>query len=447
MFSFFQREIPIVFQKDKVKNNSSIKQRKKITEGITVAEVSNHNTKEDCWMIIENKVYNITSWIDKHPGGDIILSYAGLDATDVFEAFHDESTEKWLKPFYIGDVIDLQISDSLREYRELRKKLKQNKVFESNKIFYFYKLMTNLSLLALSVYFVWNFKNFWFHLLGAISLAFFWQQCGWLAHDFCHHQVFKKRKYNDMFSFFLGNICQGFSVSWWKTKHNMHHAVPNIVGYDPDIDTLPFLAWSEKLFEGNLEGLPQFLIKHQIFFYVPLLTVARINWLVQSALHAYFRPKKGTRMIELITLFIHYVWLFTLVFASPTMSFLQGINFILIAETLTGVLLSTAFTLNHNGMNILDKGSQGKIDFHKLQTITARDVTEGPFHFVSWFMGGLDKQIEHHLFPTLPRHNLNVVSQNFVPICEKHNIYYHKTNFWQGTVELLKGLYQVSSCV
>jgi cytochrome b involved in lipid metabolism len=139
MFSFFQREIPIVFQKDKVKNNSSIKQRKKITEGITVAEVSNHNTKEDCWMIIENKVYNITSWIDKHPGGDIILSYAGLDATDVFEAFHDESTEKWLKPFYIGDVIDLQISDSLREYRELRKKLKQNKVFESNKIFYFYK--------------------------------------------------------------------------------------------------------------------------------------------------------------------------------------------------------------------------------------------------------------------------------------------------------------------
>ena len=46
-----------------------------------MSEVYKHNTRQDCWMVIEDKVYDVTSWIDKHPGGDLILSYAGLDAT------------------------------------------------------------------------------------------------------------------------------------------------------------------------------------------------------------------------------------------------------------------------------------------------------------------------------------------------------------------------------
>jgi fatty acid desaturase len=45
--------------------------------------------------------------------------------------------------------------------------------------------------------------------------------------------------------YLIGNVFQGFSVSWWKAKHNQHHATPNVAGFDPDIDTMPFLAWYE----------------------------------------------------------------------------------------------------------------------------------------------------------------------------------------------------------
>ena len=62
---------------------------------------------------------------------------------------------------------------------------------------------------------------------------------GWLAHDFLHHQVFKNRKINDFMGYLIGNVGQGFSVEWWKNKHNTHHAKPNIHGADPDIDTMP----------------------------------------------------------------------------------------------------------------------------------------------------------------------------------------------------------------
>lgn len=52
-------------------------------------------------------------------------------------------------------------------------------------------------------------------------------------------------------SYVFGNLFQGFSVAWWKNKHNTHHAVPNVHGADPDIDTMPLLAWSEHALEGT----------------------------------------------------------------------------------------------------------------------------------------------------------------------------------------------------
>jgi fatty acid desaturase len=66
--------------------------------------------------------------------------------------------------------------------------------------------------------------GFWGKMAGAIALGWFWQQCGWLAHDFLHHAVVKSnRTINDCFGLLVGNIYLGFSVDWWKNKHNTHH--------------------------------------------------------------------------------------------------------------------------------------------------------------------------------------------------------------------------------
>lgn len=119
-------------------------------------------------------------------------------------------------------------------------------------------------------------------------MALFWQQSAFLAHDFLHHQVFTNRSYNNLGGLFFGNIWQGFSTSWWKAKHNHHHASTNVVhtqaGGDPDIMTMPFLLWSEKIIEGDtedLKDLPKFMVRYQKFFYLPLNAAARISWLLQ----------------------------------------------------------------------------------------------------------------------------------------------------------------------
>ena len=413
-----------------------------------MSEVNKHNKRTDCWMVIEDKVYDVTNWIDKHPGGDLILSYAGLDATDVFDAFHAESSYKILPAYCIGRVSDYKISPALEEHRKLRKILKEENLFQSSKWFYAYKLLFNLSLVTLAFVLVINFgATIWGKGLAILSLAFFWQQCGWLSHDFLHHQVFKNRAYNNMAGYVIGNVFQGFSVSWWKQKHNLHHAVPNVAGFDPDIDTLPFLAWSEQLIEGELTGIPHFLVKFQYIFFFPLLAVARISWLVQSLLFASTHGKKSSRKLEIATLLAHYGWVAYLSFGF--LSVPEGIAFILLAQSVTGLLLAFAFSLNHNGMSILDTKSHttGGLDFNEIQVITGRDIKGGPMNFFHWFMGGLDMQIEHHLFPGLPRHNLKKIQDKVVPICEQYGIEYHQTGFWEGLQEIVGRLKSVSNKV
>jgi len=65
-------------------------------------------------------------------------------------------------------------------------------------------------------------------MVAALLLAVFWQQSGWLAHDFGHHQVFKNRFLNDCVILMTGGLWLGFSAQWWKHKHNTHHAIPNL---------------------------------------------------------------------------------------------------------------------------------------------------------------------------------------------------------------------------
>jgi len=205
-----------------------------------------------------------------------------------------------MKRFYIGDLIpsttqksDDQLSFEAA-YRELRLQLINMGAFKSSKLFYAYKCCFNLGmLLAVFAMVAFSTSNT-VHFCSAILLGLFWQQCGWLAHDFLHHQVFKKRKYGDLSGVIIGDLMQGFSMQWWKNKHNGHHAVPNLHNTsavtqdgDPDIDTMPLLAWSlhqarsfrELRADGSDSNVTKFFVKWQAFLYFPILLLARLSWL------------------------------------------------------------------------------------------------------------------------------------------------------------------------
>merc|ERR1719453_168317 len=197
-------------------------------------------------------------------------------------------------------------------------------------------------------------RPLWVELLPAFVLALFWQQCGWLAHDFLHHQVFTNRTYGDLAGIMIGNVFQGFSVAWWKDKHNTHHAVPNLVGDDddahdgdPDIDTDPLLCWSLKMANKvKNSSFGRFMISNQATFYFPILLVARISWLIQSfefnfTVEAYKTQAFGYKAIEKFGLFLHYLWYGALMLCY--MSPLRALLYFFASQCFTGFLLAIVF--------------------------------------------------------------------------------------------------------
>ncbi|CAN4122043.1 unnamed protein product [Withania somnifera] len=77
-----------------------------LTKLFTMEEASQHSTKDDCWVVIDGKVYDVSSYLDEHPGGDdVVLAVTGQDATDEFEdAGHSKSARELMEKFFIGEL-------------------------------------------------------------------------------------------------------------------------------------------------------------------------------------------------------------------------------------------------------------------------------------------------------------------------------------------------------
>ena len=96
-----QSQIPQIFLILNTSNQNSTKNNK--LNEYTLEEVAKHNTKSDAWIVIQGKVANVTKWIPKHPGGDIIMKGVGKDATRLFNSVgHDDYARKMLKKYQIG---------------------------------------------------------------------------------------------------------------------------------------------------------------------------------------------------------------------------------------------------------------------------------------------------------------------------------------------------------
>jgi fatty acid desaturase len=405
-------------------------------------------------------------------GGSVIFTHAGDDCTDIFEAFHSSLATTYLKKFEIGELDESVIPSALyanklrpeaqkkfeAAYRELRRKMVTMGLFKASIPFYIYKTLSTYAVLATSIFLVVKSTSFFGHFMAAIVLGLFWQQTGWLAHDYLHHQVFKRRLYGDLAGLIIGNLSQGFSVQWWKSKHNSHHAVPNLLASvpgacdgDPDIDTMPYLAWTLKMAEIAKESpMGRFLVKIQALTYFPLLLFARLAWAHQSWVFVYGgagqhsvtganidRQHIQYPVIEKTFLVLHYVGL---CYIMSFMPLTHAIMYFLVAQMSCGLFLAIVFGLGHNGMAVYPADSRP--DFWKLQVTTTRNVKNN--FFVEWFFGGLQYQVDHHLFPSLPRNNLGKAHALVESFCKEHNVQYHETNIWDGTVEVLSHLSAVS---
>src|SRR5919112_2466377 len=323
------------------------------------------------------------------------------------------------------------------QYAELKRLIKQRGLLDQQPAYYAVKTVFTLGLLVVSLALLFILEDTWSQLLNAAYLAFVFVQISLLAHDFGHRQFsFRSSWKNDWLTLVFGNLSLGVSRQWWIDKHNEHHGHPNQMDLDPDVD-IPLLAFEE---EQALQkrGFARFVVKYQAALIFPLSLLQAISML-RSSIEFLVAKKPKSTLAEVLTICAHFALYFGLLFW--VLEPLQAVLFVAVHRGLFGTYMVSIFAPNHKAMPVLERESQ--LDFLRRQVLTSRNVSAHPI--TDFWYGGLNYQIEHHLFPRLPRNRLREAQQIIRSFCEDHSIAYHETSVLQCYREILQHLHEVGA--
>lgn len=261
----------------------------------------------------------------------------------------------------------------------------------------------------------------WWQLALAVALAFVLAQLAFLGHDSAHRQIFRSRPWNDWTARILASAFVGLSITWWTAKHDAHHSAPNHVGQDPDVSP-GVIAFTPAVLAGR-QGWRGVLARRQGWYFFPLLTLEGLYLHVASVRRLVARrpvPRRGVELPLVLSRLVLYVAVLAVLLPPGVAAAFLGTQL-----AVFGVLLGGAFAPNHKGMPIVPPGVD--IDFLRRQVLMSRNVRGNLV--VDLLMGGLNRQIEHHLFPSMPRPNLKQAQPLVRAYCAELGVDYTEVGF------------------
>ncbi|MCU1446126.1 acyl-CoA desaturase [Cryobacterium sp.] len=264
----------------------------------------------------------------------------------------------------------------------------------------------------------------WYQLIIAGVLGIILTQFAFLAHEASHRQVFESGPANDRAGRILANLFVGISYAWWMTKHSRHHANPNVVGKDPDIEP-DVIRFNEKD-ASEVNWLTSFITRKQGYLFFPLLTLEGINLHIHGFKTVFGKGRVDKRWLEITMLTSRIVIYFAVIFYFLPLG--MAFAFIGVQMAVFGVYMGASFAPNHKGMPQLPHES--KVDFLRRQVLTSRNIRGGSF--MDTFMGGLNYQVEHHLFPNMARPHLKKAQEITKEYCESNKILYTETGLFES---------------
>ncbi|XP_006033388.1 fatty acid desaturase 1-like [Alligator sinensis] len=402
-----------------------------------------HGTSgKDRWLVIDRKVYDISKFYLMHPGGKRVIShYAGQDATDAFAAFHPNKAlvKTYLKPLQVGELAPDQSTSEpsknkllVEDFRELRATVEKMGLLQPNYFFFFLIFLHILVLDAASWLTVWYFgASLVPFLVGAALFATAQTQLNWFQHDVGHFSVFRSTKWSRRFHLALAAL-KGFSPSWWNHLHNQHHAKPNCFRKDPDLGFHPVLFSFGKILSTELgKKKKKFMpYNHQHKYFGFLAPFAIIPFFQLALIYFATKHKKWFELFLTVTynirIFLMYV---------PLMGLKTFMVYYLFARYIEASWFIWISQMNHIPMHI---DYDRNLDWVSTQLEATCNVHQSLFN--DWFTGHLDFQIEHHLFPTMPRHNLWKAAPLVKSLCTKHGIEYKTKTLLTALADILRTL-------
>ncbi|XP_059731158.1 fatty acid desaturase 2-like protein FADS2B isoform X2 [Bos taurus] len=367
----------------------------------TWQEIQRHNQKTDKWLVINRKVYDVTGWADRHPGGRRVLNHcAGEDATDVFRAMHPDPdiVRLYLKPLLIGELAPEEPnqernknSQLVEDFQELRRTLETMNMFNANLGFFFLHLAQVLILEALAWVIVWHFGSGWLITIFIYFLLTVAQaQDSFLQHDMGHLSVFKKSKWNRLMqNFVIGHLKYGKN----KIKY---------IDYE----------------------------KQHLYFCTVGAALLMPVYLNLDSIRAMYRRGYWEDIAWVSTFYIRYFITF-----GPFYGIFGTLVLIYLVKLLESLWVAYVTQMSHIPMKMSTEENQ---DWFSSQVLATCNVEQSFFN--DWFTGHLNFQIEHHLFPTMPRHNYHKVAPLVKSLCAKHGLPYVNKPILKAFGDIIRAL-------
>lgn len=390
------------------------------------APVASKATPTQCHIKIDADWYDLTHWKKHHPGGPLIIEQMhGNDATDAFYSLHSKEAIERMKrlphtqtlPAVLANNPPPAPTQAALNFRKFRAELASEGYFDRA---VFWELFYALSVYVMAA--AGTYLSFTGHpILATILLGLCMQQAGWIGHDYTH----ARGRTCEIMSYCISGPINAFSRAWWSNKHNTHHVFTNYIGVDADIENDPVFH----LFFPNPEDDTIFR-KMQHWYFVPVASMLYVSWRIQSLQWAV----RTRNYSELAAMVLNYAWLY-----------MVGWGVALGAIYLGGALVAIIVTVTHQSEEMIDPAAveaakqageatlalttvehtvlPSAYSFCEGQFATTRDALTSDF-FTEWLWGGMQYQLEHHLFPTMPKYYYSTVKARVEKFAKDNGLSY-----------------------
>ncbi|CAM6127400.1 unnamed protein product [Calypogeia fissa] len=419
----------------------------------TLQDVSKHNTPEDCWLVIWGKVYDVTSWVPKHPGGSLIFVKAGQDSTQLFDSYHPLYVRKLLGKYCVGELqrnaedlkehyASIEYSDGDQEAFYLTVKQRVETYFRKHKInprfhpHMFLKTAVIVGVYFLSYYYAFfGSHNIFVSMLLASIMGFAAAEVGISVMHDGNHGAYSQ---SCTFGYLMGATLDlvGASSFMWRQQHVVgHHSFTNVDSYDPDIRVK-----DPDIRRVTSDQPRQWYHQYQHIYLGALYGLLALKSVLADDFSAYFSGSIGSVKVAPMTplefkvfwgskaFYAFYMLLLPLTYGHYNAFAFIGLY--ILSQLVTGWTLALMFQVAHvvgDAAFLIVETDESKAKVPsgwaemQVRTTTNFSVKSSFWTHIS---GGLNHQIEHHLFPSVCHVHYPLIQPIVKSTCEEFNVPY-----------------------
>lgn len=385
----------------------------------------------------------------KHPGGSVIKFYEGngIDATQAFDNFHIRSKKarKWMENLPSREANTKVIEKTrlagqtalLDDFNKLTEELQAEGFFDSAPLHVFYRVMELVALHAIGLTLLFSNYGLPYQIFGIMVLGLGSGRCGWLMHEGGHYSLTGNITIDRILQIWIYGTGCGMSGSWWRSQHNKHHSMPQKVGHDVDLNTLPLVAFTTKVVKKIGSKMKTWISLQAILFPVITTFLVATGWQCFLHIRHIIRQKNIYEAAAVFTRYAAWHYYITGHFGLATSTAIYCLynwcasNYIFIN-----------FAVSHTHLPVVPK-EDTQVDWVRYAAIHTMNVNSGPFNFVDWWMSYLNYQIEHHLWPSMPQFHHPETSKRVQKLFKKHNIHYDSRGYVDSINVTFKNLHKV----